>query len=407
MGKGRGVLAVIGSAGAIFWPGAFIFGYPGVMGPVWQQKFGVGQGAIGNTLFFVLAAVGCLMFFVGRWQERWGTRKLITIGALLCGLNTFLIAYADRLWLLYLWAFLNGAASCFILIPGLTTVQRWFPARRGLVSGIVNLIFGLSAAVMAPLFGILLQSLGYVSMNLLLGWTALVLGLAFAQVTEVPERVEKPTEKEGGVPPQSIPSTGPAVSVRECLQSRSFWYLWLTWALMGAAGIAMVFLAVPYGLSRGFGPASAVMILTAFNLTSGVSRLVMGYLSDKISRTAGMSVTFLAAAGAYLLLPYVSGLGTAALLAAVIGFAFGTLFSVSAPLTVDCFGLRHFGTIFGLVFTAYGFVAGLLGPSLSGYLLDSNGGNFSPVFIYLGVSALIASFLILRVKPVIPKAASV
>ena len=166
----RGILAVIGSAGAIFWPGAFIFGYPGVMGPLWQQRFGVGRGAIGNTLFFVLAAVGCFMFFVGRWQERWGTREMITLGALLCGLNTFLIAYADRLWLLYLWAFLNGAASSFIYIPGLTTVQRWFPERRGLVSGIVNLVFGLSAAVMAPLFGTLLLRLG-LSNHELASWT--------------------------------------------------------------------------------------------------------------------------------------------------------------------------------------------------------------------------------------------
>ena len=137
MNKHRGYLAVIGSAGAIFWPGAFWFGYPGVMGPLWQQeRYDVGRGEIGNTLFFVLATVGIFMFFVGRWQERWGARKLVTIGALLCGLNTFLIAYADRLWLLYLWAFLIGAASSFIYIPGLTTVQRWFPERRGLVSGL-------------------------------------------------------------------------------------------------------------------------------------------------------------------------------------------------------------------------------------------------------------------------------
>ena len=41
-------------------------------------------------------------------------------------------------------------------------------------------------------------------------------------------------------------------------------------------------------------------------------------------------------------------------LAAVIGFAFGTLFAVTAPLTGDCFGLANFGAIFGLIFTAYG-----------------------------------------------------
>ncbi len=398
MKKAHGILAVIGSSAAIFWPGAFIFGYPGVMGPLWQQRFGVGRGAIGNTLFFVLAAVGCFMFFVGRWQERWGTRKLITLGALLCGLNTFLIAYADRLWLLYLWAFLNGAASSFIYIPGLTTVQRWFPEKRGLVSGLVNLVFGLSAAIMAPIFGYLLQAFGYRTMNLFLGGAALVLGLAAAQFTEMPGRDFQPADRKDSAGPP-VTATGPSVTVREALQSGSFWFLWLTWALMGAAGIAMVFLAMPFGLSRGYGPGSAVIILTAFNLTNGFSRLIMGYLSDKIGRTAGMRLTFLTAGSAYLLLPHATGWGTAALLAAIIGFAFGTLFSVSAPLAVDCFGLKHFGAIFGLIFTAYGFVAGLIGPSLSGYLLDSTGGSFSMVFTYLGFFALTASFLIRRVRP--------
>jgi MFS transporter, OFA family, oxalate/formate antiporter len=396
----RGVLAVIGSAGAIFWPGAFIFGYPGVMGPLWQQQFGVGRGEIGNTLFFVLAAVGIFMFFVGRWQERWGTRNLIVFGALLCGLNAFMIAYADRLGLLYLWAFLNGTASAFVYIPALTTVQRWFPARRGLVSGIVNLAFGLSAAVMAPLFANLLHSRGYVAMNQILGWTSLITGLAFALLAELPERVQTPS---GNLPAPGLqPKTIAAVSVKEALHSKPFWFLWTTWTLMGAAGIAMVLLAVPFGISRGLGTASAILLLTSFNLTNGFSRLIMGYLSDRFSRTTGMSLTFLGAGCAYLLLPYLSSPATASLLVAVIGFAFGTLFAVSAPLAVDCFGLAHFGAIFGLIFTAYGFLAGPLGPSLSGYLLDATGADFRIVFSYLGFFCLLASLSIRRVRPALP-----
>jgi OFA family oxalate/formate antiporter-like MFS transporter len=400
MKKAHGILAVIGSSAAIFWPGAFIFGYPGVMGPLWQLRFGVGRGAIGNTLFFVLAAVGCFMFFVGRWQERWGTRRLITLGALLCGLNTFLIAYADRLWLLYLWAFLNGAASSFIYIPGLTTVQRWFPERRGLVSGLVNLVFGLSAAVMAPIFGLLLARWGYQTMNLALGGAALLLGLTAAQFTEMPvAQGQAAAGQTGPAPPPPAPK---GFSVAQALRSSSFWFLWLTWALMGAAGIAMVTLAVPYGVSRGQGAGTAIMILTAFNLTSGLSRLIMGFFSDKFSRTGGMSLTFLAAGIAYLLLPQVTGLVGILIPAGIIGYAFGTLFSVSAPLTVDCFGLAHFGAIFGLVFTAYGFLAGPLGPSLSGYLLDATGADFRIVFSYLGFFCLLASLSIRRVRPALP-----
>ena len=395
-------MAVIGSSAAIFWPGAFIFGYPGVMGPLWQQRFHVGQGAIGNTLFFVLVAVGCFMFFVGRWQERWGTRRMILVGAVLFGLNQFLVAFADHLWMIYAWAFINGATASFIYIPGLTAVQRWFPEKRGLVSGIVNLVYGLSAAVMPPLFGTLLLRLGYQSMNILLAWTALTMGVLAALATESPEGVGSTGAIPGGRTGLSSEPPGPSATVSESLRSSSFWFLWLTWALQGAAGIALVTLAVPYGLARHQTLASAIMILTAFNLTNGLSRLIMGYLSDKISRTRGMSLAFLAAGIAYLLLPRVAGLAGIMVLAAVIGFAFGTLFAVSAPLTVDCFGLKHFGAIYGLVFTAYGFLAGAIGPSLSGYLLDATDANFSIVFSYLGFFCLISSFLIRRVRPFRP-----
>ena len=395
-------MAVIGCSAAIFWPGAFIFGYPGVMGPLWQQRFSVGQGAIGNTLFFVLVAVGFFMFFVGRWQERWGTRRMILLGTVLFGLNQFLVAFADHLWMIYAWAFINGATASFIYIPGLTTVQRWFPERRGLVSGIVNLVYGLSAAVMSPLFGILLLRLGYQSMNILLAWIALTMGVLAALAIASPEGVGSAGAIPGGRPGPSAAQLGPSATVGESLRSSNFWFLWFTWALQGAAGIALVTLAVPYGLARLQTLASAVMILTAFNLTNGLSRLIMGYLSDKISRTGGMSLAFLAAGIAYLLLPRVSDLAIIMVLAAVIGFAFGTLFAVSAPLAVDCFGLKHFGAIYGLVFTAYGFLAGAIGPSLSGYLLDATDANFSIVFSYLGFFCLISSFLIRRVRPFRP-----
>ncbi len=144
---------------------------------------------------------------------------------------------------------------------------------------------------------------------------------------------------------------------------------------------------------------SAVVILTAFNITNGGSRLVMGFLSDIVGRNLAMSLTFLAAGGAYFLLPYVNLLLALAILAAIIGFSFGTLFAVSAPLAVDCFGLKHFGAIFGLVFTAYGFVSGLLGPSLSGYVLDITKGNFTIVFTYLGIFCILSGILIQWVTP--------
>jgi OFA family oxalate/formate antiporter-like MFS transporter len=161
----------------------------------------------------------------------------------------------------------------------------------------------------------------------------------------------------------------------------------------------MSILATIYGLSKGFGLESAVLILMAFNFTNGTGRIISGFISDKIGRNRTMSMAFFAAGVAYLALSWAGNLTQCALLAAVVGFAFGTLFSVSAPLVADSFGLKHFGAIFGLTFAAYGFVAGPLGPTLSGYLLDVTNGNFFVVFLYLGIFYLISGFCIMMVTP--------
>jgi MFS transporter, OFA family, oxalate/formate antiporter len=416
----RGLLAVVGSCVAIFWPGAMIFGYPGVMAAYWQETFGVGQGATGSVLFFMLAGVGTFMFFVGQWQERTGARPMVAISAVVCGLALIAASRAPSIHVIYVWAFLTGASSCFIYLPGVTVVQRWFVKRRGLASGTVNLFFGIGGAIMAPVFTNLLLTLGYEPMNLRLALLIVGTGILGAMFVESPER----TGYGGGsTPVVESGSTTPAVrqglsegekgdhgrttstviqdyslTAKESLRTRSFWFLWLTWALQGAAGIAMVTLSMSFGRARGFGE-SAALLLTAFNLTNGLSRIMSGFLSDIIGRHRTLVATFLAAACAYFVLPHVDTIGTAAVLGAIIGFSYGTLFAVSAPLVSDSFGLKHFGAIFGLVFTAFGYLSGLLGPSLSGYILDLTEGNFLPVFTYLGVFCILSAFFIRLVVP--------
>lgn len=416
----RGVLSLAGSCIAIFWPGAMIFGYPGVMASHWQGLFDVGQAATGTVMFFTLAGVGTFMFAVGRWQEKTGTKLLVSISAVLCGLALFVASYAPSIHFIYVWAFLTGASSCFIYLPGVSVVQRWFVRRKGLASGTVNLFFGIGGAVMAPVFTSLLVTMGYGPMNRFLSILIIATGIIGALLVETPERAGY------GIPAQPVPGTAlqaPAkqgtysernsalsrslrtaaidesLTVNQSVRTKSFWFLWLTWALQGAAGIAMVTLSVSFGRARGFSAESAALLLTAFNLTNGFSRLLSGFLSDLIGRHRTLISTFVAAACAYFILPHVDSIGAAAVLGAVIGFSYGTLFAVSAPLVSDCFGLKHFGAIFGLVFTAFGFLSGLLGPSLSGYVLDITNGDFLPVFTYLGVFCVLSGFFVRLVVP--------
>ena len=390
--KSGRALILIACACAIFWPGAFIFGFPGVMSRHWQQAFNVGGSAVGKTVFFVLIGATCFMYLCGRWQEKFGPGKLAALGAILCGSSVIWLGWAENMNSVYAWAFFTGASSAFIYVPSLTVVQHWYPERRGLVSGFFNMAFGLSAGIMSPVFTALLSSWGYKTVNLVLGCVALIVGLTASTLIRSPEVHLSAPAADTGIEPTSH-------SVVDALKTREFWCLWLTWVLAGAAGASMLVLATGFGLASGLSLSQAVVLLTGFNLTNGSGRLVSGFFSDRFGHSRTMAISFTCAAAAYLVMPHVEGIWLWAALAAVIGFAFGTLFAVSAPIAGDCFGMAHFGAIFGLIFTAYGFLSGPLGPWLSGYVLDRTQGNYTLVFSYLGFMYLASAGLILMVQP--------
>ena len=398
MGTASGSRAVAGCAASLIWSGAFIFGFPGVMAPYWKEQFNASQGAIGSILFFVLAAVGLFMFLVGRWQERIGIRRTITAGSVITSLNVLLLSQASSLYMIYAFAFIAGASSCLIYIPSLTCVQRWYPEKRGLVSGAVNITFGLSAALMSPVFVFMMDTVGYVQMLHILGIISLVAGILSSQLTDAP--ADPPKAGPGAEVTATIFTEKP-MTVSEIVRTRNFQLLWLSWALQGAAGIAMVPLSTAYGMYRNYPMEAAVVILMAFNFTSGIMRLLSGFMSDYVGRNRTMSVSFLLAGLAYIALAHSGNLVWMSIFAAFIGFAFGTLFTVSAPLVTDCFGIQNFGAVFGIVFTAYGFFSGPLGPALSGLALDITK-DFSLVFYYLSSFCFIASILVLFIKPGIP-----
>ena len=386
----RGHIVCIACCAAIFLPGSLIFGFPGVMRQHWLAAYHVGLADIGRILFFVLAAVGIFMFLIGRLQARIGPAWVMALGAILGGASTLGVGYAPGMAWIYGWAFLVGSASAFVYLPTLTVVQLWYPQHRGLVSGLVSMSFGIAGAAMAPLYHSLAHQTDYRTMPIYVGIAVMGIGLVAAALTHLPQSAPQP---DAGSLAQTAPPLG-TLTVAQSLRTRSFWLLWTSFAFVGAAGISMVVLATHFGAAKGLTVAEAVLILMAFNLTNGASRLVSGYLSDITGRRPTMSLAFLLAGMAYWAMPLVGGWFAWSLMAAVIGFAFGTLFAVSAPLVGDCFGMLHFGQIFGLIFTAFGFVSGILGPWLSGYLLDIFPDGYTLVFGYLGGLMVAAALMI-------------
>jgi len=216
---------------------------------------------------------------------------------------------------------------------------------------------------------------------------------AFARLT--PDQAnELEAQKAAAAASRSQALASRSYTVKEALKSGNFWLMWLAWVFMGAAGISMVSLAKSYE-SFLTGTATTAIVLTAFNLTNGIGRIVAGTLSDIIGRNlTGFLVLALGGIG-YFCLPFFGSIPPVAVFAAFVGFAFGTLFTITAPLVSDLFGLEHYSMIFSLVFTAYGFISGVAGPLLTGWILDNTDNNYSLVFRLLSLFCIIGAFCVL------------
>ena len=103
---------------------------------------------------------------------------------------------------------------------------------------------------------------------------------------------------------------------------------------------------------------------------------------------------FALSALAYILLGLTEQHFIVCLCTALVGMAFGTLFTISGPILTGMFGTKKFGKIYGLVFAGYGIVGGIAGPAIVGRILDSTGMNYLFVFLYLGATSVLATVLI-------------
>ncbi len=401
----RSWLALIATAIATFNSGALFFGYPGVLTPWWGEKFGANNSQTGFIMTFACLGVGLLMLVSGFIHAKIGTRKCIMIGSAILIGAMLLANAASSIYHAFLWAFLCGAGNGFVYGPCIGTCQQWMPTRRGLASGVVNLTFGTAGAIMSIVYTKLLynESIGYTRMNWIIIGMLIILNSISVIFAEMPSFTHLTAEQEKELEEQKQKASQKSIqslsarsfTVKEALKTKFFWLLWLSWLFMGAAGISMVSLAGKYAISIGL---TSSVVLTAFNITNGVGRIIAGTLSDKIGgNLTGLIILVIGGIG-YLCLPFFTNIVPVAVFSAFVGLAFGTLFTVTAPLVSGLFGLKNYSMIFSLIFSAYGFLSGVLGPFLSGKLLDISDNNYSIVFRLLSIFCFVGAICIFFAK---------
>jgi len=355
-----------------------------------------------------LASFAVVMVFAGRWQDKSGPRLVATVGGVVLGLG-YLIASQTQgnfLGLVASIGLIGGAGIGLGYVCPIAACVKWFPDKRGLVSGLAVAGFGAGAWIFAKLGASFVESHGVLSAFMYFGVIFLVAVVLGAQLLRDPPAGWVP---KGWTPPKASLKTRNSGNFkwREMTATRQYWMLWIMFVFGAAAGLMVIGILKPFGaqqmqdvgsLSEDVAKATAVSAVGVLALFNGAGRILWGLASDRIGRTRAMSLMFFLQG---VMMLYLINMGSTklslAIAAAWVGFNFGGNFALFPAATADYFGTKNVGINYGLVFTAYG-VAGIAGPILGGKVFDATG-SYLWAFIPAGVACLIASGLSLKTKP--------
>jgi len=314
-------------------------------------------------------AVCCLVFaftmiIAGRVQDTLSPRITAVIGGIFTGTGLIMIAFSN-LWGSWIvgFGFFMGIGLGFGYASATPPAIKWFPpAKTGMIAGIVVAGFGLASVYIAPLAILLIESFG-------LSQSMMIFGIAFLIVVSILAQflVNPP---DGYVHPDTVQNNTAAAntlidySPKQMMKTAAFYKLWVMFCVGSGAGL-MIIGGVAGMAKQGMGQMAWIVVaLMAVGNASG--RVVAGILSDKIGRerTLCIMMVFQAAVIASLMFITPEQVMLIVIAATLIGFNYGTNLSLFPSATKDYFGLKNFGTNYGLVFSAWG-VGGFVFPRVS------------------------------------------
>src|SRR5712675_1439432 len=125
------------------------------------KQFGWSISEITLTFTISIFVLGFAAFFGGLWLNRKGPRIVALTGGVLYGLGVFLASFSHNLWWLYLsYGVIGGIGLGLGYIVPVAVLVKWFPDRRGLITGIAVGGFGAGALFSAPAAAWLIQHVG-------------------------------------------------------------------------------------------------------------------------------------------------------------------------------------------------------------------------------------------------------
>jgi OFA family oxalate/formate antiporter-like MFS transporter len=352
------------------------------------------------TLTFTIAimALGFASFFGGLWLKRVGPRVVAITGGILYGGGVFLASFSHGLWWLYLsYGVIGGIGLGFSYIVPIAVLLKWFPDRRGLMTGVAVGGFGAGALVTAPIATRLIQSVGVLRTFAWLGIAFLIVSVVAGYFMQNPPEGWQP---EGWTPSQKqlVQSSAKAFTLGDALKTWQWWALWLLLFLNTSAGISVISQEAP--LFQELGKLTAIVAAGMVGIVSignALGRVFWAWASDTLGRRTTFAFMFILQVGLFWFLPSLHSAAAITTVAFIILLCYGGGFGTMPAFAADYFGSANVGPIYGLMLTAWGF-ASAFGPLLIAHMRQVSGGYASGLHTIALVMA-ISIILPLLVRP--------
>lgn len=332
--------------------------------------------------------------------KRLGSRVCLLLAALLAGGGFVLVAQLSGSSVLPLYLCYGGMGGLGIGLAYnviISTVNRWFPDKKGLCSGVLMMGFGASALVVGKLAAALMEDPGWrtaypcvgIALGVVLGLTGLFL-CAPGPDTVLPA----PAARQG--------SRGGDVAALECttgqmLRRSSFWLAFFCIVCLSAVGSTVFSFDKDLSMSTGANADFATTLVGVLSICNGLGRILIGSLFDKLGRKRTMlTASFLTilAAGTTLLAAALHSLPLCVAGLCLTVFSYCSSPAISSAFTSAFYGSKHFPLNFSVM--NFNLIPAALTATAAGSLLESSGGFTVPLTLLAGLAlgSLVLSLMI-------------
>lgn len=351
------------------------------------NKFGWELNKVALTFSIASFALAFSTLFAGKLQEKFGIKKVVCTCGILLGAGLILTSFANSLILLYIFAgIMVGAADGVAYMMTLSNCIKWFPEKKGLISGIAVGAYGTGSFVFKYIDSALLNSSGV--MRAFEYWGILAMILIFLGGLLIKEAPLNPVVK---LEDKEVDNN---FTVRQMLRTKEAYLLFIAFFSACMGGLYLIGIVKDIGVSLAHldvqAAANAVAMVAIFNT---VGRIILGGLSDKIGGLKVIAFDFIVTTVAVFTLLFIH-LNSVIFFTCVasIAFCFGGNITIFPSLVGDFFGLKNHSKNYGVIYQGFGLGA------LSGSVIANIVGGFKPTFIVIGVLCIISFIIIITIK---------